>query len=163
MARTLLEGRTRRRQTALSTDLRGVVRYRRVVDASESLPRIPASFPAADWTRRVGKARKGSFDGGRCAFGNELVNWSRRPLSGSPLAIVGFCPEDILEPVGNCEAAVGCALGNDPCGPEVHRNMGPVVFASYEFVPLGVEFLLPSLVGREQAPQRTNDQHDSVI
>src|SRR5690606_26513291 len=48
-------------------------------------------------------------------------------------------------------------------GPEVHREMGPVVLALAERVPGGLELLLPGLVLRDEAPERGEVDDDAVV
>src|SRR5260370_6516886 len=163
MARTPCAGRTRRPPTAFSGDLRAVARCHRAGDASDALLRILAAFPATDWGGRIDETHEGTMDSWRCAFGNKLLNRPRRPLSGCPLAVTAFRPEGVFEPVGDGDAAIGCAFGYDAFGPKVHCNMGPVVFAAYELVPLGAQLLLPGPVRRNQAPKGSHDEPDSVV
>ena len=71
-------------------------------------------------------------------------------------------PEDVLEPVGDREAAILGALGDDALGPEVHRKLRPVVLAGGKLGPLLLQLLLPRLV-RHEPPERRHHEHDPVV
>ena len=67
-----------------------------------------------------------------------------RFLARLPLAVVVLDPEDVLEPVGDREAAILGALGDDALRPEVHRKLRPVVLAGGKLGPLLLQLPLPA-------------------
>src|SRR5690606_41407425 len=83
-----------------------------------------------------------------------LLDASGRRLARGPRAARALDPENVIEAVGNGKASVLGELRHHALGPEVHREMGPVVLALAERVPGGLELLLPGLVLRDEAPER---------
>lgn len=55
------------------------------------------------------------------------------------------------------------ALGHHPLGPEMHREMGPVVVALAESFPGRLAFVLPNSVVRHKAPEEREIDDDAVI
>src|SRR5690606_4832614 len=84
-------------------------------------------------------------------------------LACGPLAVGALDPEHVRESMGNREAAVLRALRDDALGPEVHREVRPVVLALAERVPGGLQLLLPGLVLRDEAPERGEVDDDAVV
>ena len=155
-------GRTRQPRTGSAAARPPGGRCTRAAGASSSLP-LPPPAPAAcclgGCREQVGE---GGLDRGvvRSATSSSTGRVGRGALG--PLAVGTLGPEDVLEPVGDGEAAVGGALGHDPLGPEVHREMRPVVLAGGEVVPAALELLRPGLV-RDEAPEGGLDEHDPVV
>ena len=136
--------------------------------------RLPPSAPAA--RRRPPRARLPPFVAGassrlfsaaftagevrsRTSSSTERVGISRR----CPLAVRALDPEDVLETVGDGEASVRRALRHDALGPEVHREVRPVVLAIAQGVPRGLELLLPGLVLWNEPPERREVDDDPVV
>ena len=112
---------------------------------------------------RLEQALQRGLHGGRGALAHELLDAARRRLARRPLAVRALDPEHVLEAVGDGEAAVRRALGHHALGPEVHREVGPVVLALAERVPGGLQLLLPGLVLRDEPPERREVDDDAVV
>ena len=81
----------------------------------------------------------------------------------APFVVEVFDPEERFEAVGDGEAAVGLALGDDALRPEVHGKVRPVVFAGREGVPGRFELFLPGFMLGDEAPEGGGGEDDAVV
>src|SRR5690606_19283907 len=124
-------------------------------------PAAPSAL--AGCRRRLEQALQRGFHCGRGSLTHELLDASGGRLARGPLAVRALDPEHVFEAVGNGKASVLRALRHHALGPEVHREMGPVVLALAERVPGGLELLLPGLVLRDESPERGEVDDDAVV
>lgn len=65
--------------------------------------------------------------------------------------------------MGNGKAAVGRAFRDNALGPQVHREICPIIFGIAKRVPSCLELLLPRLELWDETPERRKVDDDAVV
>src|SRR5262249_14682544 len=97
---------------------------------------------------RLQEAPEGLLHRWRGSFLDDYIDWPRRASAGFPFAVSVLEPENLFQSVSDGEAAVGRAFRHNSLGPQVHRKVGPIVFASNQRIPRRAKFVLPGTILR---------------